>query len=83
VAAVSDASVNVDNLPASQYLVLEVLAARYRLGEPFWTFPSRFRRALIDAHNRCCSRICGAALGARTKAHERLTQIEEQPRGGG
>jgi hypothetical protein len=36
-----------------------------------------------NAHNRCCSRICGAALGARTKAHERLTQIEEQPRGGG
>lgn len=27
-------------LPPSQYLMLETLAARYRLGEMFWTFPS-------------------------------------------
>ncbi|MFJ8690312.1 hypothetical protein [Micromonospora wenchangensis] len=30
-----------DNLPPTQYLILEVLAARHRLGEPCWTFPSR------------------------------------------
>jgi hypothetical protein len=30
------------NLPPTQELVLEVLAARSRLGEYTWTFPSRF-----------------------------------------
>ncbi|MEU7978222.1 hypothetical protein AB0B63_06790 [Micromonospora sp. NPDC049081] len=30
-----------DNLPPTQYLILEVLAARHRLGEHCWTFPSR------------------------------------------
>jgi DNA-binding MarR family transcriptional regulator len=34
-------SVDVDRLPRSQYLALEVLAARHRLGEQFWTFPTR------------------------------------------
>jgi hypothetical protein len=31
----------VDNLSPTQYLIMEVLAARFRTGEPFWTFPSR------------------------------------------
>ncbi len=35
-----------DELPPTQYLVLEVLAARYRLGEPYWTFPNRVRPAV-------------------------------------
>lgn len=38
-------------LPPAQYLMLETLAARYRLGEPRWTFPrshTRFARALAD-----------------------------------
>jgi hypothetical protein len=42
----------VDNLPPTQQLVLEVLAARARLGENAWTFPSRLRpilRALEQA----------------------------------
>lgn len=32
---------DVDNLAPTHYLILEVLAARYRLGEALWTFPSR------------------------------------------
>lgn len=30
----------------TEYLILEVLAARHRTGEPFWPFPSRFLRQL-------------------------------------
>jgi hypothetical protein len=44
--------VDVDALPPTQYLILEVLAARYRLGEQHWTFPDRLApagRALEDA----------------------------------
>lgn len=32
--------VDVDSLPPTQYLLLDVLAARYRLGEEFWAFPT-------------------------------------------
>ncbi|MFI7073469.1 hypothetical protein [Micromonospora sediminicola] len=32
-----------EDLPPTQYLILEVLAARYRLGEVLWTFPARLR----------------------------------------
>lgn len=35
-----------DTLPPTQYLILEVLAARERIGEPSWPFPSRLRSAL-------------------------------------
>jgi hypothetical protein len=31
--------VDVDKLPPTQYLIGEVLAARHRIGEPFWHFP--------------------------------------------
>ena len=34
---------DIDGLPPTQYLVMDVLAARARLGEPYWTFPSRMR----------------------------------------
>ena len=34
---------DIDGLPPTQYLVMGVLAARARLGEPYWTFPSRLR----------------------------------------
>jgi hypothetical protein len=33
-------------LPPVQYLIMETLAARYRLGEHMWTFPKRFIPAL-------------------------------------
>lgn len=32
--------IDVDSLPPTQYLMLETLAARHRLGEALWTFPS-------------------------------------------
>lgn len=35
-----------DDLPPTQYLVMEVLAARYRTGEVLWTFPSRLKPAM-------------------------------------
>lgn len=35
-----------DTLPPTQYLLLEVLSARWRLGERIWTFPARFGRSL-------------------------------------
>lgn len=44
-------AVDVDSLPPTQYLILEVLAARWRTGEELWTFPSSLRpavRALAD-----------------------------------
>ena len=31
---------DVDTLPPVQYLIMETLAARYRLGEADWTFPT-------------------------------------------
>jgi hypothetical protein len=38
--------VEVDSLPPTQYLILDVLAARWRTGETLWTFPSRLRPAV-------------------------------------
>ena len=40
------AGADTDSLPPTQYLVLEVLAARARLGEACWTFPARLKPAL-------------------------------------
>ena len=40
------AVLDTDNLPPTQYLILEVLAARYRTGEHAWTFPARVRNHL-------------------------------------
>jgi hypothetical protein len=45
-------TIDVGQLPPTQSLLLEVLAARYRCGETLWTFESRFRwhlLALADA----------------------------------
>lgn len=36
----------VDALPPTQYLIMEVLAARERAGEQSWPFPARLRPAL-------------------------------------
>ncbi len=36
----------------TQDLILEVLAARYRLGEMLWTFDSRHRKAIGDLSER-------------------------------
>jgi hypothetical protein len=40
------ATIDTDELPPVRYLIMEVLAARYRTGETTWTFPSRLRRSL-------------------------------------
>lgn len=36
----------------TEVLILDVLAARHRTGEPFWTFHTRFRRALNGLKSR-------------------------------
>lgn len=38
--------VNVDQLPPTQYLILDDLGGRWRSGETLWTFPSRLRVAV-------------------------------------
>lgn len=43
---VSTPSGDADALPPTQYLIMEVLAARHRLGEPYWTFPNRVLPAI-------------------------------------
>jgi hypothetical protein len=40
------APIDTDALPPTWYLILEVLAARWRLGEDHWTFPTRMLPAL-------------------------------------
>jgi hypothetical protein len=40
------APIDTDALPPTQYLVMEVLSARARLGETCWPFPDRLRPAL-------------------------------------
>lgn len=39
-------------LPPTQYLMMEVLAARYRLGENYWTFPSSHRRIADELESK-------------------------------
>lgn len=38
--------INTDDLPLTQELIMEVLAARYRLGENLWPFPTKVKRSL-------------------------------------
>jgi hypothetical protein len=45
------ASADVDTLPPTQYLILETLAARLRLGETRWPFPRRLLPALNVLEN--------------------------------
>jgi hypothetical protein len=46
---VTDGPIDLDNLPPTQQLILDVLAARYRLGEQLWTFSSKGMRRPMDA----------------------------------
>jgi hypothetical protein len=41
------ADVKTEDLPPTQFLVLEVLAARYRLGENVWTFPTSCMKPIL------------------------------------
>jgi hypothetical protein len=45
-AQISVATHRLAHLPPTQYLIMEILASRYRLGEPFWTFPTFLRAPL-------------------------------------
>lgn len=38
--------VDVDTLPLTQQLIMEVLGARHRLGEKVWPFPTSAKRSL-------------------------------------
>ena len=40
------------DLPPTQYLIMDVLAARTRLGEAMWTFPTSVRPALNALRDR-------------------------------
>jgi DNA-binding MarR family transcriptional regulator len=40
------------DLPPTEYLILEVLAARVRLGERMWTFPAKVKPALDSLQKR-------------------------------
>lgn len=59
-----------DSLPPTQALVLEVLAARHRLGEGYWTFSTRDQaairalseRGLVDWKHGIVERTCLAWL---------------------
>ena len=48
----ADAEFDTYSLPPTQALVIEVLAARARLGENHWTFPARCRLALEALEDR-------------------------------
>lgn len=50
-----------DRLPPTQYLILDVLAARYRLGEPYWSFPTSVRWALLGLQDAGLVEILGTA----------------------
>lgn len=43
---------DVDTLPPTQQLILEVFAGRYRLGEQVWTFPTTLRKPLSELADR-------------------------------
>lgn len=45
---------DVDKLPPTQYLLLEVLAARYRTGENTWSFPASCKKALVALEESGC-----------------------------
>ena len=64
---------DIDNLPPTQYLVLEVLAARARTGEVLWTFPSHLAVPLRALEDRgLVSVMHGVAPGS---LRARLTEI--------
>lgn len=45
------------DLTPTEDLVMEVLAARYRLGETFWTFDSRHKRAILGLESKGLARL--------------------------
>lgn len=73
---------DVDELPPSQYLVMEVLAARYRLGEPHWPFLNRMRGTLSALEEKqliiAWPDGTGAAMQAKlTPAGEKAMRLDK------
>lgn len=53
---------DIDSLPPTEYLILEVLAARHRLGEQLWTFPNQ-PRLVAAAHMLARRGLIGVKSG--------------------
>jgi hypothetical protein len=47
-----DGAVDFESLTPTQQLVLEVLAARHRLGHTTWTFTETGKKLMLDPHYR-------------------------------
>jgi hypothetical protein len=63
--------IDTDQMPPTQILVLEVLAARYRCGEKIWTFPTSLNRALLALQSAGLVHMFGGAAPKTVRA--RLT----------
>lgn len=87
------ADLDVDKLPPTQYLILEVLSARHRLGEQSWPFPNVLRPALnalaghglvnVDSHPTGWRRVSLTETGRRAAQLEHYaspTEQEQYPR---
>jgi hypothetical protein len=63
---------DIDSLPPTQQLILAVLAARHRLGEQVWTFPSAVNPALRALESRRLVTLLNGIVEKSTRA--RLTE---------
>ena len=61
-------TVDVDRLPPTQLLILEVLAARTRLGHTLWPFGARLRRQLDALRGLGLIQICDDVKAELTDA---------------
>ncbi|AEV86711.1 hypothetical protein ACWT_5694 [Actinoplanes sp. SE50] len=81
--------INIDNLPPTQQLILDVLAARYRLGEQVWPLHTTVQKPLRELADRglvtLLNGIVEKSIRARlTDAGQALTLHEQyQPPNGG
>lgn len=71
-----------DGLTPTEYLVLDVLVARYRLGDNSWTFPVQMRSALrrLEARGYLVfkSGVCYGTLHAHlTDRGARFTRLDQ------
>lgn len=80
---------DVDRLPPTQYLILEILAARYRLGEEIWPFPTTVAGALSKLeHAGLIQRMSGTtpktirALFTEAGKQVALSESYKAPNGG-
>lgn len=67
---------DIDSLPPTQQLVLDVLAARHRLGEQVWTFPAAVNPALRALADRGLVTLLNGIVEKSTRA--RLTDAGQR-----